>query len=488
MSEELLKARDFVEKHALKNKTRYRPKYHFTPNIGWMNDPNGFIYYKGEYHIFYQYYPYDTKWGPMHWGHGKSKDLIHWENLKIALAPDEHYDKEFGCFSGSAIEKDGKLYVMYTGATQNCQTQNIAIMNDSGEFEKYKYNPVIDEKLLPNEFEIQNFRDPKIVSHNGKYYAFIGAKKKEKGSSILLYKSNDLLHWEYVNDIYSLNLERNGMIECPDYLHLDGYDILMFSPQFMTSNANYMNQNVHSVVYVIGHLDFDKGTFEKITGQIELDNGFDFYATQTTKNQFNQTIMIAWEQMWDRNYPTSQEGWVGSITLPRILSLKNLNIVQTPINLDKEIISEYKLKKSMIKNKCLKDYVNSDQNIISLIIDTTLVQNKVGLKLRTCNDEYTEIYYEKSTNMIVFDRTHSGIQIKNNDGSIANIRYTLRKSTSQLMRLKIIVDNTAVELYVDDYDICLSGNIYSKYDNYKDDYLIDDDNSIVELEIQNLKG
>lgn len=488
MSEELLKACEFIKTHTRKNKTRYKLEYHFTPNVGWMNDPNGFIFYKGEYHLFYQYYPYDIKWGPMHWGHTKSKDLIHWENLKVALAPDQDYDRELGCFSGSAIEKDGKLYVMYTGATKNRQTQNIAIMNDLGEFEKYEHNPVIDEKILPDEYEIKNFRDPKIVEHKGKYYAFIGVKKKKEGTSILLYKSSDLLHWEYVNDIYSINLERNGMIECPDYLHLKGYDILMFSPQFISSSEKHRHQNVHSVVYVVGHLDFNKGTFEKITEPIELDNGFDFYATQTTKGPLNQTIMVAWEQMWDRNFPTSEEGWVGSMILPRVLTLKNLNIIQTPISLNSEVTSTHKLKKAMLKDMCLKEYIDGEQFIVSLLIDTKKVQDKVGLKLRVCNGEYTDIYFEKSTNMVVFDRTNSGVEIKNLNGSASNIRYALRKSTLQFMKLKVIVDNTAVEIYVDDCDICLSGNIYSKFAGSKKDYLIDNDNSIVELEIKNLKG
>ncbi|EAC9468344.1 glycoside hydrolase family 32 protein, partial [Listeria monocytogenes] len=111
------KANRFIEMMRGKVNPQYRQNYHFSAPIGWINDPNGFIYYKGHYHLFYQYYPYDSRWGPMHWGHARSSDLVHWEDLPVALAPDQPYDSG-GCFSGSAIERDGKLYLFYTGCQE----------------------------------------------------------------------------------------------------------------------------------------------------------------------------------------------------------------------------------------------------------------------------------------------------------------------------------------------------------------------------------
>ncbi len=156
-----------------------RPAFHLSPYTGWMNDPNGFSYYKGQYHMFYQYYPYDTKWGPMHWGHAVSKDLLHWEFLPAALAPDNIYDRD-GCFSGSAIEMpDGRHLLMYTGVLNKGvedndhfveQTQCIAI-GDGEEYEKYAGNPVIGEKDLPEGAFIKDFRDPKLwLGKDGMYY------------------------------------------------------------------------------------------------------------------------------------------------------------------------------------------------------------------------------------------------------------------------------------------------------------------------------
>ena len=136
----------FIEKNKHLVNTQYKPEEHFTAEIGWSNDPNGVVYFRGEYHLFYQFYPYDSAWGPMHWGHAKSKDLIHWEHLPVALAPDQDYDRS-GCFSGSAIVKDDRLWIMYTGHIDEegsiRQLQNIAYSDDGIHFTKISENPVL---------------------------------------------------------------------------------------------------------------------------------------------------------------------------------------------------------------------------------------------------------------------------------------------------------------------------------------------------------
>lgn len=157
MTEKLKKAREYEEKYARFISDEERPAYHLTPRIGWMNDPNGFSFYNGAYHLFYQYHPYSLEWGPMHWGHAVSRDLLHWEYLPCALAPDQDYDG-FGCFSGSASElPDGRQLLMYTGVREEMcedgrqktvQTQCMAV-GDGLNYEKYEANPVLDETSLP---------------------------------------------------------------------------------------------------------------------------------------------------------------------------------------------------------------------------------------------------------------------------------------------------------------------------------------------------
>ena len=156
------------KKEIIKN-SPYRLKYHFMAPTGWINDPNGLVQYKGEYQLFYQFYPYESKWGPMHWGHAKSTDLVHWEHLPVALAPSESYDfgevPGHGCFSGSAVVNGEELILIYTGHVDNkepMQVQCIAASMDGIHFEKYRHNPVIDH--YPEEGS-PDFRDPKVWNH-----------------------------------------------------------------------------------------------------------------------------------------------------------------------------------------------------------------------------------------------------------------------------------------------------------------------------------
>ncbi|MDE6963821.1 MAG: glycoside hydrolase family 32 protein, partial [Lachnospiraceae bacterium] len=170
ISQTLREARKYEEATEKMISGNDRPEFHLSARVGWMNDPNGFSFYNGQYHMFYQYHPYDNIWGPMHWGHAVSSDLLRWEFLPAALAPDEPYDRD-GCFSGSAVTlPDGRQLLMYTGVIKErlknggvseVQTQCLAL-GDGTDYEKYEKNPVLDEKDLPEGASKYDFRDPKM--------------------------------------------------------------------------------------------------------------------------------------------------------------------------------------------------------------------------------------------------------------------------------------------------------------------------------------
>ncbi len=198
VSQTLREARKYEEAMETGIRKEERPVFHLCPRVGWMNDPNGFSYYRGEYHLFYQYYPYDSVWGSMHWGHAVSKDLLHWTYLPAALAPDTVYDKD-GCFSGSALElPDGRHLLMYTGVVkeprveggfQDIQTQCIAL-GDGRDYEKCPQNPVLDARDLPEGGSRNDFRDPRIwEEEDGTYRCVVGNCTKDKDGRILLYKT-----------------------------------------------------------------------------------------------------------------------------------------------------------------------------------------------------------------------------------------------------------------------------------------------------------
>ena len=357
----------------------YRPLYHASVPSGWSNDPNGTIFYNGKAHLFFQHYPYKPAWGTMHWGHFTTEDFVHWDVLPVALVPDRDYEVICGCCSGSTIEKDGKLYLMYTAAQPTLQRQCMAVSEDGGvTFTKDESNPILTADMLSKEVSPLDFRDPRLFKKDDWYYFIAGARvidlnasKEEldertkkwdknapssslryaevnevhhsgvsnKGQSpslddvfgiepvdagfgnLILCRSRDLMKWEYVGhllhrqpefeeDFYNLN----GVYECPDYLVLDGQEVILTSPQNLPQMDN-LYQNVHSGLYLLGELDFETGRFH-LTKIGELDNGFDFYAAQSLHMPDGRDIMISWKEMWDRNYPTQAEGWAGTYSFP----------------------------------------------------------------------------------------------------------------------------------------------------------------------------
>ena len=239
----------------------YRSQYHFSPQRAWCNDPNGMVYYKGEYHLFYQYYPYGTSWGPMHWGHQKTKDFIKWELVPCALAPDTEYDGQ-GCFSGSAVEHDGKHILMYTsvydrlqedGTHKIRQTQSIAI-GDGVNYEKLSCNPVIKSDALPEGSSVVDFRDPRIWKEKDTFYSVIGSLDADGSGQLALFSSADAVKWQF-KSILDANGGRYGkMWECPDFFPLDGSHVLIVSPQFMRAEGLEFH-NGHNSIYFVGSFD-----------------------------------------------------------------------------------------------------------------------------------------------------------------------------------------------------------------------------------------
>jgi beta-fructofuranosidase len=261
----------------------------------WINDPNGLIQFQGEYHVFYQYHPYSPNWGPMHWGHVKSRDLVHWKHLPIALTPDKDYDQD-GCFSGCAVDDHGTLTLIYTGnvegdgdKTPAHQVQCLATSTDGMTFLKDPANPVIHD--APLEGLSSHFRDPKVWRYQDRWYMVIGTQKEKKGR-ILLYTSADLRQWRYLGVVAESNGLLGYMWECPDFFSLGEQEVLLFSPQgIVAQDERY--QNLYQTGYLLGKLDYTTGKFTHGSFE-ELDKGFDFYAAQTFADASGRRILIGW--------------------------------------------------------------------------------------------------------------------------------------------------------------------------------------------------
>ena len=465
-SEKLQKARDFEEKY-MKYADPERPLFHVTGGIGWINDPNGFSTYKGEYHLFYQYHPYSNMWGPMHWGHVKTKDFIKWERLPVAMAPDTDADCN-GCFSGGAIElPDGRQLLMYTGVTheiredgyrQEIQQQCIAI-GDGIDYEKYEGNPVIKTSDLPAGAHLYDFRDPHIWKEGDTYLCVIGNRTQDGSGSLLIYESKDALHWSFRSIMDACYNEYGRMWECPDLFTLDGRDIELVSPQEMAPLGLEFHAGFGTVA-LIGQLDRDTYTFDR-SNVHAIDYGIDFYAPQTILTEDGRRVMIAWMDNWTNTsgkLPTQR--LYGAMTLPRELSIVNNRLIQKPVR----ELANYHGRRVHYENVVISNEMNltgvSGRHIDLTVTVKPFADNTYEwfkLNLAKDGEHGVVIRYKPGTNMIKVDRSRSGGRY-----DIVHTRYFVVFPHAGGIKLRVIMDGNSIELFVNDGEQAATFKLYNK--------------------------
>ncbi|WP_299578566.1 glycoside hydrolase family 32 protein [uncultured Sunxiuqinia sp.] len=415
----------------------YRPQFHFTPAENWMNDPNGLIYFEGEYHLFYQHNPNGKEWGFMHWGHAVSPDLVHWEHLPLAIYPDnESTDKEFAtAFSGSAIvdrnnllgKQQGELPTLLAFYTSKDNGQRIAYSTDKGRsWEKYEGNPVVafDEE--------DDARDPKVFWHeDSQRYVMVlwrMPEGQESNQGISIYSSENLTDWMHESHLA-------GFYECPDLVELP---------------VNRRADDTRWVIfdgdgsYLIG--DFDGKRFKPETPKMQGDFGKNFYATQTFNNlpdEQNRTIQLAW--MRGGEYPDM--AFNGQMTFPTELALKKylegIRLVRTPVK-EIELLHEKGHSwenENLIPglNKNLTRKIKGDCLHIKGTFDLKTV-NSFGFVVRNSRKETgVEIRYDATKQ--VLSCMGQGVLLSPEDNKI---------------QLEILIDRTSIELFGNDGKAVLS--------------------------------
>ncbi|WP_334074243.1 MULTISPECIES: glycoside hydrolase family 32 protein [Paenibacillus] len=438
----------------------YRLNYHLMAEYGWMNDPNGFIHSGGVYHLFYQHYPYKAYWGPMHWGHAVSRDLLHWEYLPVALAPGETYDKN-GCFSGSAVEVDGKLVLMYTGHRVTGadpdkdyeQVQALAMSEDGITFTKYPGNPVIHRSQIPDGVSRKDFRDPKVLQIGDRYYVVLGSNDAQGNGLILLYRSSDLKEWTFVNILAQSDGTMGDNWECPDLFPLGDKYVLMLSPQRMPAQGEQY-RNLHSTMYMVGEFDPETGSFHP-TSQAQVDHGFDFYAPQSAVDDKGRRIVIGWMEMWEQDIPT-QHGhhWAGAMSLPRVVVPDGNRILFQPVlEVESWRTALYELGETRLDGEIP---LNTSGDCYELQVEFEPgTATQFGLKLRTdgTGKEETVIAYETSGGMLCIDRDRSGVGL----GGRRKAFVPLKEGRLQL---RIFMDKSSVEVFAGDGEVVMTARIY----------------------------
>ncbi len=470
ISQTLREARKYEEASEKMIEQEMRPEFHLSTRVGWMNDPNGFSYYNGEYHMFYQYHPYSSHWGPMHWGHAVSRDLLHWTYLPAAIAPDEVYDTD-GCFSGSAIElPDGRQLLMYTGVSKqrlqdgsfgDVQAQCLAV-GDGIDYEKYERNPVLDAADLPEGASAADFRDPKIWrKKDGTYQCVAGSRPADGSGQILLFESPDAFHWKF-RTVLASNRNRFGLMwECPDFFELDGKQVLLTSPQDMLPQ-DFEYHNGNGTLCLIGSYAEETAEFTEEHNQA-IDYGIDFYAPQTVLAPDGRRIMIGWMQNWDTSnlHSAKERAWFGQMSLPRELSIRNGRLYQQPV---RELLqmrcNEVRHENVSFSGIIRLDGIKGrriDMEIELFPGDVQEIYRKFAVRFAQ-NDTYqTSVSFRPHESILKIDRKFSGSR-----RAIIHQRRSKVNTVNGKLKLRLILDRFSAEVFVNDGEQALSATIYTE--------------------------
>ena len=470
------------------NTDYYRPEYHHTPLYGWMNDANGLVYKDGEYHLYFQYNPYGSKWGNMHWGHSVSKDLVHWEHLNPAIARDTlgHI------FSGSTvIDKNnsagyGKdaMIAFYTSASdEHGQIQCMAYSNDNGRtYTKYEKNPI----LTPFD-ELKDFRDPKVFWYEPaqKWYMIVSADKNMR-----FYSSTDLKQWEYLSQFGEGYGVQPNQFECPDFIQLpvDGNKDNMKWVMIVNINPGCPFGG-SATEYFIG--DFDGKEFKCDTDKSVtkwLDFGKDHYATVCFSNTGDRIIAVPWMSNWQYANVTPIRQYRGANALPRELSLYTKNgEIYMAANVVKETEALRKSTRNIesisVEGETVIDSITDGLNS-GVELEMDIVPGKaqtVGFDIMNAKGEKTKIYLDLKSGRAVMDRTESGLiafgekaepHFKENHDrrKTESINYIndfalgtwapLSLCEGKSYHLNVFVDKCSVELFVDGGRIAMTNLVF----------------------------
>lgn len=462
MSKILEKAREYENRTACRIPESHRPVFHFSAPAGWLNDPNGFGDFMGEHHLFFQYNPYDVHWDAMHWGHAKSRDFIKWEYLPTALAPDEAYDQK-GVFSGGAVEKDGKHYLLYTGVKEitdeagkkAIRQEQCLAEGDGLNYQKVSCNPVITAELLPKGSSLEDFRDPKLWEEDGRFYTAVGSRHADGSGQILLLSSEDLHKWKFCTVLARCQNQYGKMWECPDFFSLEGKRILIVSPQDMQAkDLEFHNGNGN--IFLIG--DYDKDSMDYRWDKVQsCDYGLDFYAAQTMETGDGRRIMIGWMQSWDNHLFKQELGWSGQFTVPRELFVRDGRVCQRPVR----ELENYRVGPVKHSHVRLGEELEALPGIEGRCVDMTVEieagdSDAVEIRLAENEDFYSSVLYNPRENTVAFDRTYSGFC----RDFISSRTMKVRDRGGKLF-LRILLDRYSCEIFANDGEQAMTSLLFS---------------------------
>lgn len=450
-------------------KEPYRPQFHFSPEEKWMNDPNGMVYHKGIYHLFYQHYPEDIVWGPMHWGHATSKDLVHWQHKPIALYPDQ-----LGMiFSGSAVldknntsgfgtEENPPLVAIYTyhlmegekAGRTDFQTQGMAYSLDNGDtWTKYEGNPVIGNEGF------KDFRDPKVIWHDLTQQWILTLVA---GDHAKFYGSKNLKQWQHMGDFGKDKGAHGGVWECPDLfpVKVEGSNeekwVLLISINPGAPNGGSGTQ------YFVG--DFDGKTFtSEQTENKWLDLGTDNYAGVTFSNTpGNELIFMGWMSNWAYARDTPTEKWRSANTLPRKLSLQKIEGNYTLFNYPIEGLDTLVDTSAVREDITVADVkkVLANKNLSQAEIKFTTVSKDFQLKMGNSANDQLVLTMMGAENTFLLDRSKSGKVDFQEDFGKGVQQMPIPDLPDGAYEVRIFIDWSSIEIFINKGQYVMTAQVF----------------------------
>ncbi|WP_029192436.1 glycoside hydrolase family 32 protein [Paenibacillus harenae] len=449
-----------------------RPQFHFTPAANWLNDPNGMVYYDGEYHLFYQHHPDSAVWGPMHWGHAVSKDLVHWEHLPIALYPDHNGT----IFSGSAVvdwndtsgffEGKAGLVAIYTQTEMipdsdlSIQRQSIAYSKDNGRtWIPFAGNPVLADERFPD------FRDPKVFWHEEtkRWIMVLAARDR-----LLLYYSADLKAWTFASEFGALDGSHDGVWECPDLFELpvDGGDGALKWVMIVSIGDDPACPEGSRTQYFIG--EFDGLAFTNDNPKetvLWLDYGRDNYAGVTwsdAPDMESGRLFIGWMNNWKYANLIPTDGWRGAMTLTRKLKLRQgpegVRLVQEAV----ESLRQLRLPGSEWQDERIGpdcSLLGGHQGgLLELEAEFELdTASEFGFKVKAGGKE-TVIGYDAASGELFIDRSDSGIMDFHAEFGCRHTAPLPAKDGR--IKLQLWLDRSSVEVFADDGGVVMTDQLF----------------------------
>lgn len=437
----------------------FRQHFHIEPASGTLGDPNGFSFFAGQYHLFYQWSPLAFH-QPALWQHGwyhlASPDLVHWQDLGPGMESDTSYDCH-GTYSGSALPVGDRLFLMYTGNTWNRNWVRVpyqigAWMNANNQVKKnaLPYLTGSPAGYTPH------FRDPKLWHHGHHYYALLGAQRENLTGTALLYQSTDLTAWRLLGEVQTDTPDFGFMWECPDYFEVDGHGVLLFCPQGLSADGNFFNNVYQNGCFVGEPLNYATRGFHHGAFQ-ELDAGFDFYATQTMQAPDGRRILSGWMGISEIHYPTEQYHYSGCLVIPRELSVHHNQLVQQPIRELTSLRRERQTVNQIGPGTVALPYTGQVSQEFDLTVSLAATQTvTLDFRADVLNQHHTRLTLDRGRQLCTLDRSQAGLSFAEQWGTVRHRRTPL----GERVRVHVFVDTSSIEIFIGDGATVFTSRIF----------------------------